>query len=115
MTNIKQKLREDKALRDDARALVEAGVEQVRTVVSSGQLKGRATEQVSGKANKAVKVAGKTADQNKEYIAAAAGALILWLARKPIMALIDTLSEKLNEESSNPTEEAPSPNHEETP
>ncbi len=97
MTSIKRQLREDKAHRDAARALIEADVEQVRALASPKQLKDRASEQVSGKSSDALKAAGEAADNNKGYIAALAGAVILWLAREPIQALFEKLSEQLGE------------------
>lgn len=95
MKNLKRQLREDLAMRDAARALLDSDVEHVRSLVSPAQLREQAGQQVSDKAGQALQVAGEQANAKKGYIAAAAGALILWLARSQIQALFDTVSDKL--------------------
>lgn len=115
MTNLKRQMREDKATRDAARALMEADVEHVKTLASSGHLKERASEQISDKGGEALKAAGNVADKNKGYITALVGAVILWLAREPIQALFEKLSEHLGGDEQKPDATGPEPEAEENP
>jgi len=92
MTSLRRQLREDKATRDAARALIDADVEHVKSLVTSAEFKEQASQEVSDKSGDALKAATEAADKNKGYIAAVVGAIIVWLARQPIQALLEKLN-----------------------
>lgn len=99
MTSLKRQMREDKATRDAARALIDADLEQVKTLVTSAQLKEQASEQVSDKGSEALKAATDAVDKNKGYIAAVVGGVILWLARGAIRSVFEKLSDDKRDDS----------------
>ncbi|MEP2736490.1 MAG: hypothetical protein ABJP34_09335 [Erythrobacter sp.] len=110
MTSIKDQLREDKAIRDAAREVIDLDVAHVKTLASPDALRGRTVTPAADRAQALRKNAAETASDNKGKIAAivgaAASAAILWAVREPLMALIDELTAP----SENTTAEEEEPN-----
>lgn len=112
MKNVKRQLREDKALRDAARELIDANIAHMRELISPAQLRAQATDSIAKKeqsAKSGVKSAlqstAKQANDKKGYLAAGAGALIVWFARKPILALVDVIAQNLVKDSEESSDE----------
>lgn len=83
----KQQLREDRAIRDAARALVKADVAHLKQDLSSKSLGDRLFGTVGEGAKDVLEKAGDAAENNRGVLAALVGALVLWFARNPIMEL----------------------------
>lgn len=93
MTSIKNQLREDKALRDEARGVIDLNIAHVKSLVAPDSLRERTVTPASAKARELRAQTAETAADNKGKIAAivgaAASAAILWFVRKPLLSLID--------------------------
>lgn len=90
MTNpLERRMIEDKALRDAALALVKADVEQLRADLGVRNIGARMVDRVSEGASDMLEEAADLADNNKGVLAALVAALLVWLARNPILALFD--------------------------
>lgn len=87
MAGSKQQLREDRAIRDAARALVKADMAHLKQDLSGKSLKDRMFGPVSDGAKDVLERAGEAADNNRGVLAALVGAVVLWFARNPIMEL----------------------------
>ncbi|MBD3729790.1 MAG: hypothetical protein IE933_08810 [Sphingomonadales bacterium] len=85
MSGIEQRLREDKAVRDAARAVVEADVAYLKSIFAPAQLAARAGDEAA----QLFERASEAADDNKGVLAALLAAVLIWFARNPIMALFD--------------------------
>lgn len=84
----KQRLKEDRALRDAARALVDADVAHLKQDLSGKSIGERMIGGVGEGAKAVFQTAGETASNNRGVLAAIAGALVLWFAKNPIADLI---------------------------
>ena len=80
-------MKEDRALRDAAMALVKADIEHIRSDVSGRGLGTRIADRVSEVSTDVFDEAVEIAEDNKGVLAALAGALVLWFARNPILEL----------------------------
>lgn len=89
MSDLKRRMLEDRALRDAARALFTADVAHTRNLLSTKSLSQRVLGRVGDGAKDVLEQAADTADNHRGTIAVLLGALVLWFARNPIMALID--------------------------
>lgn len=87
MAGSKQQLREDRAIRDAARALVKADMAHLKQDLSGKSLKDRVFGPVGEGAKDVLERAGEAADNNRGVLAALVGAVVLWFARNPIMEL----------------------------
>lgn len=85
---LERQLREDRMLRDAARAMVEADVAHLRASLAGRSIPTRIADRIGEGASDAMDEAVELADQHKGMIAAAAAALILWFARHPLIALL---------------------------
>lgn len=85
MSDIERRLREDRALRDAARAVVDADVEHVRSIFAPSQLARRAGDEAAELFERASEVA----DDNRGVLAALIAAVLIWFARNPIMSLFE--------------------------
>lgn len=89
MTDLKRQMVEDRALRDAARALVSADIAHVRNLLSGKSLTERMMGRVGDGARDALEHAADAADNHRGAIAVLIGAIVLWFARNPLMALFD--------------------------
>lgn len=85
MTWRRDQLREDRHLRDAARALVAADFKNVRADLAVKSLGERAAERVATGASEVYDEAIEVASDHKGALAAILAALALWFARHPIL------------------------------
>lgn len=88
MTDPKSQMIEDRYLRDLARALLDADIEQVKASLEYKSIGQRAVERVKDTAVDAYDDARDLAEHNKGAVAAIVAAIVLWLARNPILDLL---------------------------
>jgi len=86
---LERRMIEDKALRDAALALVRADIAQLRVDLGVRNVGARVIDRVSEGASDMLDEAADLADNNKGVLAALVAALLVWLARNPILALLD--------------------------
>lgn len=89
MSDLKAQMREDRAIRDAARALVEADVAQLKITFSGKSLAKRVTDRVSEGAQDIFEEAVEAADSNRGALATLIAAVVLWFAHNPIMSLFE--------------------------
>lgn len=82
-----RQLREDRALRDAARALVDADVAHFKTDLGGKDLKTRVLDRVTEGAAQVLDDAVEVASDNKGALVTLLAAVALWFARNPILAL----------------------------
>ena len=85
---LERQLREDRMLRDAARAMVEADVAYLRASLAGRSIPNRIADRIGEGAHDAMDEAAELATEHKGLIAAAVAALILWLARHPLINLV---------------------------
>ena len=85
MTTRRERLAEDRHLRDAARALVGADLKNLRADLSVKSLSERAVDRVAGGASDVYDEAIEVAADHKGALAAIIAALALWFARHPIL------------------------------
>ena len=85
MTWRREQLLEDRHLRDAARALVEADLQNLRAELSVKSLGERAVDRIAEGANEVYDEAIEVAADHKGALAAIVAALALWFARHPIL------------------------------
>src|SRR5688572_12988784 len=85
MTATREQVLEDRHLRDAARALVEADVENLRADLAVKGIKDRALERITDGASEVYDEAIEVAADHKGALAAIVAALVLWFARHPIL------------------------------
>lgn len=103
---LERRMIEDKALRDAALALVRADVEQLRADLGVRNIGARMVDRVSESASDMLDEAADLADNNKGVLAALVAALLVWLARNPILAMFDG-----DDEPGDEREDAPEPDN----
>ena len=86
--DLERQLREDRMLRDAARAMVEADVAHLRASLAGRSIPSRIADRIGEGASDAMDEAAEIADQHKGLIAAGVAALTLWFARHPLLALL---------------------------
>ena len=84
---LERQLREDRMLRDAARALVEADVANLRASLAGRSISSRIIDRIGDGAADVLDEAVAAADNNKGVIATLIAAIVLWFARHPIMDL----------------------------
>ncbi|WP_379550286.1 hypothetical protein [Qipengyuania sp. DGS5-3] len=87
MNDLRAQMVEDRALRDAAKALLDADVENVREDFSSKSLALRAKDRVTEGASEVYEEAVGVAGDNKGALIAIIAALVMWFARNPITDL----------------------------
>jgi hypothetical protein len=80
-----EQLREDRHVRDAARALVEADLKNLRADLSVRSMGDRAVDRLTQGASEVYEEAIEVAADNKGALAAIIAALALWFARHPIL------------------------------
>jgi len=81
----RERLIEDRHIRDAARALVEADLQNLRADLSVKSLGERAIDRITDGASEVYDEAVEVAADNKGALAAIVAALLLWFARHPIL------------------------------
>ncbi len=87
MTDLDRQLREDRALRNAAKALIIADYEHIRADLHHKGFGERIADRLSEGAIDIFEEAIEVADNNRGVLAALAAAIVLWFARNPIMSL----------------------------
>lgn len=87
MTDLDRQLREDRSLRDAAKALIKADYEHLRLDLQHKGFGDRIIDRLSEGAVDVFDDAVEAADKNRGIVAALMTALVLWFARNPIMSL----------------------------
>lgn len=85
MTARLERMREDRHIRDAARALVDADIENLRADLSAKGIGERAMDRVTTGASQVYDEALEVAADHKGALAAIVAALVLWFARHPIL------------------------------
>ena len=88
MTWRREQLREDRHLRDAARALVEADLMNLRANLSVKGIGERAVDRITEGASEVYDEALEVAADHKGALAALVAALVLWFARHPILEVL---------------------------
>lgn len=88
MSKLDQQLREDRALRDAAKAVLMADIEHARASFSAKGVADRVGTRIGDGAKDAFEVAKVNADDNRGIIAILIGAVLLWLSREPILEIL---------------------------
>ena len=83
------RLAEDKALRDAARGLLDHDIVRVKAALAERSIPARAMARATDGAADVLEQVAEAAAQHKGAIAAAVGAVALWLARHPLLAMLD--------------------------
>lgn len=81
------KLSEDRAIRDAARALITADIANLRADLAGRGFGERIVDRINEGAADLFDEAVELADRNRGVLAALLGAILLWFARNPIIAL----------------------------
>jgi hypothetical protein len=82
-------LREDRALRDAALALLHADIANLRANFSGKSISSRLIERIGDGAADVFDEAVEVAESHKGVLATLLAAIVLWFARNPIIALFD--------------------------
>ena len=85
MTWRQERMREDRHIRDAARALVEADIKNLRADLSARSIGERAVDRLAVGASEVYEEAIEVAADNKGALMAIVAALGLWFARHPIL------------------------------
>lgn len=83
------RLAEDKSLRDAARALVTQDVAKLKSAVAHRSVPARAMDRATEGAADVLEQVSEAASRHKGVVAGIVGAATLWLARHPLLALLD--------------------------
>ena len=87
MSERKLRMRQDRHLRDSARALIEADIEHLKANFTSKSLGERAMDRVTDGAMDLYEEAVELAQDNKGALAALIAAIVVWFARNPLLSL----------------------------
>lgn len=93
MNDLPHHFREDKALRDAAKAVLEADLAHLKSGIADKGVAGRLREQVTGKVKRRVSAGTQDvltqvknhAGDHRGLIAVIVGALIMWFGREPLL------------------------------
>ena len=88
MTDRRLRMLEDRYLRDSARALVEADVEHLKADFAHKGVAERAFDRVREGVGDLYDEAVDAAEDNKGALAAMIAAILVWLARNPILEML---------------------------
>lgn len=89
MSALKQRLKEDRQLRNAARAIIVDQYLRVRGGMSGKRVGQQLADRVSDDLIEGAREPRKLALASVPLVAAIAGAIAIWFARKPIMQLMD--------------------------
>jgi hypothetical protein len=85
---LERELREDRLLRDAARAIVEADIAQLKASLAERSIPERIGDKIGEGASDVLDEAIAVADENKGVVATLIAAIILWFARHPLIDMI---------------------------
>lgn len=85
----RMRLAEDRAMRDAARALVDADLARIKAGLAERSVPARAMDRAAEGAVDVLEQVTEAASRNKGLLAALTGAAAIWLARHPLLALLD--------------------------
>lgn len=88
MSPLEQQFIEDRALRDAAKAVLLADIEHARTNLTAKGVADRVGGRIGDGAKDVFEAAKAQAEDNRGILAVLIGAVLLWLAREPIMELL---------------------------
>ncbi|NVE93732.1 hypothetical protein [Altererythrobacter lutimaris] len=89
MSDLKRQMLEDRAVRDAAKALIDADIAHVKNTFSGPSLTERAATNLNEGAREVFDKASSAADNHKGILAALIGAVLIWFARNPILSLFE--------------------------
>ncbi len=87
MSDPERKMIEDRALRDAALALVQADIAHLRTDLTNKGLGARFIDRLTEGANDVLDEAADVAENNRGVLLTLLAAVVLWLARNPLLSL----------------------------
>lgn len=107
MSRLMRQLEEDRELRDAARELVRSDIAHLRGDLGTKRLGERAAKRIGEGATQVFDAASEVADSHRGVLVSIVGALVLWFARNPIIALLsdeeaedaDLLEDEADEQS----------------
>ncbi len=102
--NLERQLKEDRALRNAARALVEADISHVKADFAAKNVGLRVASRMKEGAVDVYEDAVDIAEDNRGVLATLIAAVLIWFARNPIMSLFDD-NESTEETSTDDCEE----------
>lgn len=88
MSPLEQQFREDKLLRDAAKANFFADLEHVKGTFSGKGLAERVVDRIGEGAKDVFETAKESTEDNRGIIAALVGAILLWISREPILEVL---------------------------
>lgn len=88
MSDALEQFREDRALRDAAKAVLLADIDHARSAISAKGMASRTAGRIADGAKDVFEVAKVNADDNRGILAAIIGALMLWFARGSILEIL---------------------------
>lgn len=91
MTDIDDRLTEDRITRDAAHAVFRTDLERVRQDLAARGVGERIVDEVNEQAHVALDTALEVANDNKEIVAGTLTALLLWIFRNPLVETIGHL------------------------
>lgn len=83
------RLAEDKALRDAARGLLTSDIDRLKSAMAHRSIPARAMDRATEGAADVLEQVSEAASRHKGVIAGLVGAAALWLARHPLLVLLD--------------------------
>lgn len=101
MTRLPQRFIEDRALRDAARAVLAEDIERLRSSLSEESIAARVSSGVSSTISSRIRTGARDvlaqakaqAGDHKGVLAVLVGAIVLWLARGPILDWLDEFAD----------------------
>lgn len=109
MSALERQVTEDKTVRDAAKALVMADVAHIKNDLAQRGIGARVADRIGDGAVGVFEEAVEVADNHRGALAAIVGALILWFARNPIMAVFSSDEPDTASDHPTRTEEPDSP------
>lgn len=88
MSDPRRKMVEDRALRDAAMALVKADIAHLRNDLTTKGIGARLMDRVAEGANDVLEEAVDVAENHRGVLITLVAAIVLWLSRNPIIALL---------------------------
>jgi hypothetical protein len=99
---LEKTMREDRLLRDAARAVVDADIAHLRAELANRSIPERIKDRIGEGATDVLDEAVSVAEDNKGVIATLVGAIILWFARHPILDLLGVEPDEDEDEAERP-------------
>lgn len=88
MTDLATRLMQDRAMRNAARAVIDADLEHLKADFAPGELKSRLAESAGDVLDHAAEIVG----DNRGVIGALLAAVAIWFARNPLLSLFEEAS-----------------------